>query len=83
MQIKSSIGKLALRGSLAQIIADQLSHGFQELPIQTSHVLQLNALPPVHRDPFDRILAAQAIAEGMAIVTSDAIFSRYPVRAIW
>jgi PIN domain nuclease of toxin-antitoxin system len=83
MQVKSSIGKLSLRSALDQIIADQLNHAFLELPIQTRHVLRLNLLPAIHRDPFDRILAAQSISEGMVLVTADAVFAKYPVKVLW
>lgn len=53
------------------------------LPIRVNHVSALHGLPDHHRDPFDRILAAQAIAEGYALVTSDSILQKYPVRSIW
>ena len=53
------------------------------LPIRASHVTALAALPPLHRDPFDRILIAQAIAEGVDFVTNDEPISGYPVRTIW
>jgi PIN domain nuclease of toxin-antitoxin system len=53
------------------------------LPIRASHVTALAAFPPLHRDPFDRILIAQAIAEGVDFVTNDEPSSGYPVRTIW
>lgn len=53
------------------------------LPIRTSHVTALAALPTLHKDPFDRILIAQAIAEGLDFVTNDEPNREYPVRAIW
>jgi PIN domain nuclease of toxin-antitoxin system len=55
----------------------------QVLSIRTSHISALSALPDIHRDPFDRILIAQAIAEGMPIIASDKLFSQYPVRVLW
>jgi PIN domain nuclease of toxin-antitoxin system len=57
--------------------------GTRILPIRASHVTALAALPMLHRDPFDRILIAQALAEGLDFVTSDAPIGSYPVRAIW
>lgn len=53
------------------------------LPIRVSHVTALAALPMLHKDPFDRILIAQAIAEGLDFLTSDEPISAYPVRVIW
>ena len=53
------------------------------LPIRASHVTALAALPMVHKDPFDRILIAQAIAEGLDFVTNDEHVDSYPVRTVW
>jgi PIN domain nuclease of toxin-antitoxin system len=53
------------------------------LPIRASHVTALAGLPALHKDPFDRILIAQAKAEGLRLVTSDALLSEYPVQTIW
>ena len=57
--------------------------GVHVLPIRASHVTALAALPPLHRDPFDRILIAQAIAEGLEFVTEDEQVRGYPVRTVW
>ena len=53
------------------------------LPIRPSHVTALSALPMLHKDPFDRILIAQAVAEGLDFVTNDEQIKGYPVRTIW
>ena len=53
------------------------------LPIRASHVAALAALPMLHKDPFDRILIAQAVAEGLDLVTDDEPISKYPVHTIW
>lgn len=53
------------------------------LPIRASHVAALAGLPDLHKDPFDRILIAQAVAEGLEFVTNDEPIRAYPVRAIW
>jgi PIN domain nuclease of toxin-antitoxin system len=53
------------------------------LPIRTSHITALAVLPMLHRDPFDRILIAQAVAEGLRVVTNDEPIGEYPVRTIW
>ncbi|CBW76001.1 Hypothetical cytosolic protein [Mycetohabitans rhizoxinica HKI 454] len=55
-----------------------LDVGYEELPIVTAHALELEHLPPIHRDPFDRILIAQAVAEGVPLVTHDAMIAKYP-----
>lgn len=57
--------------------------GARVLPIRASHVSALAALPPLHKDPFDRMLVAQAIAEGLNFVTNDEPVKAYPVRTIW
>lgn len=53
------------------------------LPIRPSHVTALSALPELHRDPFDRILISQAIAEGCPLITGDRQITEYPVRILW
>jgi PIN domain nuclease of toxin-antitoxin system len=53
------------------------------LPIRASHVTALSALPMLHKDPFDRILIAQAVAEGLDLVTNDVPISEYPIQTIW
>jgi PIN domain nuclease of toxin-antitoxin system len=53
------------------------------LPIRASHITALAALPMVHKDPFDRILIAQAVAEGLGLVTNDGIVAPYPVQTMW
>lgn len=55
-----------------------LDNGYLELPITGAHVAATSALPPIHKDPFDRLLLAQAMTEGMTLVTADKVLSRYP-----
>jgi PIN domain nuclease of toxin-antitoxin system len=57
--------------------------GARVLPIRASHVTALAALPTLHKDPFDRILIAQAVAEGLEFITNDEPIGGYPVRTIW
>jgi PIN domain nuclease of toxin-antitoxin system len=83
MVIKAQLGKLSLRLPLPDIIAQQLTNGLHALPVTLAHSLAVEGLPPIHREPFDRLVAAQAIVEGMELVSADAIFSQYPVRVIW
>jgi PIN domain nuclease of toxin-antitoxin system len=58
-------------------------YGIEVLPIQQSHALRVLQLPDHHRDPFDRILIAQALCEGMTLLSGDGNFSRYSVPLIW
>jgi PIN domain nuclease of toxin-antitoxin system len=53
-------------------------HGYAELPVASRHALALEQLPPIHRDPFDRMLVAQALVEGVTLLTADAVVARYP-----
>lgn len=79
MVIKISIGKLELMDDLATIENTLLRQGIFILPIQTAHLQRLLSLPFHHRDPFDRLIIAQAFAEEMVLVSDDAAFSVYPV----
>lgn len=84
MQIKIALGKLRLRRSLAETIAShQAANGLQILPVQLTHALALDGLPAHHKDPFDRLLIAQANCENWEIVTADPQFQAYPPRVIW
>jgi len=55
-----------------------LDNGYRELPIISHHVVAIDSLPPIHKDPFDRILVAQATVEGITLLTIDAWVSQYP-----
>lgn len=81
--IKAQLGKLTLRLPLADIVAQQQANGLQILVAKLAHSLAVETLPPVHKDPFDRLLAAQSIVEAAELVSADAIFSHYPVRLLW
>jgi PIN domain nuclease of toxin-antitoxin system len=84
MQIKMQLGKLKLSVQLETTIASQRqANSLEVLPITMAHVLALNELPPRHRDPFDRLLIAQANTEGATLVSNDSIFESYPVRLLW
>ena len=81
--IKSQLGKLALRAPLRTILVQQQASGLKILPISLDHVLALEALPAVHKDPFDRLLIAQANVEGAVLLSADPVFARYPVKVLW
>ena len=84
MQIKIGIGKLQLEESLTEIVAKQREVNEVEIfPINLDHIWQLDSLPLHHKDPFDRMLIAQAITENLPILTIDSIFHKYQVNIIW
>ena len=84
MAIKLSIGKLRLREPLRQILIEaHTTNGIATLPIDLEHVLRVQHLPLHHRDPFDRLLAAQALHEGLTILSADATFDAYAVHRVW
>ena len=64
---------------MADIVTHQRANGVRLLPMTVEHVLAVHALPPVHKDPFDRALAAQANVEGADLVSSDGVFAHYRV----
>jgi PIN domain nuclease of toxin-antitoxin system len=82
--IKQSIGKLKLQTPLERFMPQQLAiNGFGLLGIDLRHATRVATLPFHHRDPFDRLLAAQAIEETLTVVSADAVFGRYGVARIW
>lgn len=82
--IKHGIGKLTLPEPPERYIPSRLSsQGHVLLPMDLRHVVRLAALPLHHRDPFDRMLVAQALAEDMPIVTADRLVTRYGANVIW
>lgn len=84
MAIKVRLGRLEVAGDLTRVIPDHMaSNAIQGLPVQMSHALSVHGLPDIHRDPFDRILIAQSLAEQMPILTQDANIAKYAVQVIW
>lgn len=84
LAIKTSIGKLRLTKSVDRFITEELTaNDFQLLTIDFRHVAKVETLPFHHRDPFDRLLVAQALTEKMTIISADAVLSGYGVKRIW
>jgi PIN domain nuclease of toxin-antitoxin system len=84
MAIKIGLGKLTLSTSLDALVAAGMTRARIELlPIELSHVLHVQDLPWHHRDPFDRLLVAQALAASIPIVSRDTALDAYGVRRIW
>jgi PIN domain nuclease of toxin-antitoxin system len=82
--IKAGLKKLEL-GELANTFLPRelAANNFDLLQIQLRHVTLVETLPPHHKDPFDRLLIAQAICEGFAIIAMDGLFDRYGVSRLW
>jgi PIN domain nuclease of toxin-antitoxin system len=84
MSIKSSLGKLNFQVPFEELILNQLAiNSYEILSLELSHVFQLAKLPLIHKDPFDRIMIAQAFTENISIVSIDPHFQNYPVSVIW
>ena len=84
LQIKMQLGKLALRLPLADVLRDQQQQNGMALePVTLEDILALSALPTLHRDPFDRLIIAQANRRGFHLVTHDPELARYPVPVLW
>jgi PIN domain nuclease of toxin-antitoxin system len=84
MAIKLSIGKLTLRQPLKDFLTVQLaSNRISLLPISVPHICLVPELPFIHRDPFDRLLIAQALVEQCVLVSVDAQIAQYPLERLW
>jgi len=81
--IKMSIGKLNLAQDINGLAAQLDENNITLLPISTSHLAVVATMPLHHRDPFDRLLIAQAQVEGMAVVGADPAFDAYGVQRLW
>lgn len=81
--IKLSIGKLRIEGTLNDLVKALIGDGFELLPIRVAHLLIVADLALHHRDPFDRMLVAQAQAEAVQLITADPLFDEYAVSTLW
>jgi PIN domain nuclease of toxin-antitoxin system len=76
--IKTSRGKWDFKVDAAKVRRNLLNNGYVEMPIVSSHVIMVSTLPALHRDPFDRLLVAQARVEGITLLTADSKIAQYP-----
>lgn len=76
--IKNSLGRNDFRVEPRLLRRGLLDNGYIELPITSQHAVQIDSLPQLHKDPFDRLLLAQAISEGIILITSDEQLAQYP-----
>ena len=75
--IKKGLGRPDFKVEPAALYRGLLDNGYSEISVTSHHVLMVSDLPPIHKDPFDRILVAQAKAEGVTLLSSDRIVSKY------
>ncbi|HEY5299238.1 MAG TPA: type II toxin-antitoxin system VapC family toxin [Acetobacteraceae bacterium] len=82
--IKRGLGRADFRVDPRALRRGLLDNGYAELAITGEHAVGIDTLPPIHKDPFDRLLVAQAITEGVALLTADPVMARYegPVREV-
>jgi len=83
MSIKASLGRLTLPATVSDYISEKVQHGLKVLSIDWPHAAAVEHLPLHHRDPFDRLMVAQALADGLAVVTRDEVFADYGVEVVW
>jgi|SRR5882672_882903 len=84
MAIKVSLGKLTLAEPFPQIIPRELKrNGFQLLPMSLAHASHVSSMPFHHRDPFDRLLVAQAMEESLVVLSADTHFDLYGIKRFW
>ncbi len=76
--IKHGLGRDDFRVEPSVLRRGLLDNGYGELAISSQHAVTVEMLPPIHKDPFDRIIVAQAIAEGITLLTSDPVVAKYP-----
>jgi PIN domain nuclease of toxin-antitoxin system len=76
--IKRTLGRADFQADPRILRRGLLDNGYSELAVDSRHAVAVEALPPIHSDPFDRILVAQATHEGVTLVTSDRVVARYP-----
>lgn len=76
--IKNTLGREDFRADPRLLRRGLLDNGYTELPITSQHAVSIDGLPPLYKDPFDRLLLAQALVEGITLVTGDEQLARYP-----
>ncbi len=81
--IKARLGKLGMTASVNIILEQMIKNNISDLPIDMSHSMKLFDIPEIHKDPFDRMLIAQAIVESFPIITHDSKISQYDIETVW
>jgi PIN domain nuclease of toxin-antitoxin system len=82
--IKRRLGRDDFKVDARVLRRGLLDNGYNELPVVSEHVVAIDSLPPIHKDPFDRVLIAQATVEGITLLTTDSLVAKYPgpIRAV-
>lgn len=83
MAIKAGLGRLRLGVTVEAYVSEKLGQGYDALDVSWQHAARVETLPWHHRDPFDRLIAAQALVEGCSLVSRDRVFRKYGVQVIW
>ena len=78
INIKRGLGRTDFHVDPALLRRGLVENGYEELPVTSAHAIEIGRLPAIHKDPFDRMLVAQAGAEGLLLLTSDVLVARYP-----
>lgn len=81
--VKNSLGKLALNRPFTELRHQIQMNGFEIMPIRFEHAQRVNQMPFHHRDPFDRIMLAQALTDVLTIISRDPLFEPYGVDLVW
>lgn len=76
--IKQGLGREDFKVDARLLRRGLLDNGYSQLPIASEHAVAIDSLPPIHKDPFDRMLMAQAMIEGITLLTADNILAQYP-----
>ncbi len=80
--IKNKLGRADFKVDLAVLRRSLLDNGFEEIAINSAHAINVEALPDIHKDPFDRMLLSQTLLEGVTLVTADNLVAQYPVSLV-
>ncbi|MBR1402643.1 MAG: type II toxin-antitoxin system VapC family toxin [Treponema sp.] len=81
--IKQTLGKLNIKSTIPQIEKICFDRDIKILPISSAEIEGIKELPPIHRDPFDRLIISQAMQNNLCLVTSDTIIPKYDVKTLW
>jgi PIN domain nuclease of toxin-antitoxin system len=84
MGLKMGLGRLELAQPFEELIPRQMElNGFGLLPVRIPHIVRVISLPFHHRDPFDRMIVAQCVAEDLSVVSLDSVFDKYSIQRLW
>ena len=84
LAIKTGLGRFEPEGKLGSFLGEQVQrNSFQVLPVKLGHAVEVASLPNHHRDPFDRLLVAQAVVEGLTLVSRDPQLRKYAAPTLW